>query len=181
MGLTVLKLFNGWQWLGSIPQSFLQKIQWLLSGYLLSFSDPLHMESNLVLLQLMRMMPDLWKASFSCEDVYGTELFVCPQDDAFYHVSDLLFLKTIAVFHHLYLKKVVLCNTVPLDLASFFFWKLLCTPVFINNISTCAYDYNLCECMGLMQTHRHKGYKLIWSPLYLPHKFLIFYSAYSIK
>lgn len=134
-----------------------------------------------LILQLMRMMPDLWKASFSCEDVYGSELFVCPQNDAFYHVSDLLFLKTIAVFHHLYLKKVVLCNTVPLGLASFFFWKLLCTPVFINNISTCAYDYNLCECMGLMQTHRHKGYKLIWSPLYLPHKFLIFYSAYSIK
>lgn len=71
--------------------------------------------------------------------VNGTELFLCPQNDAFYHVSDLIFLKIDEILHHLYLK-VVLRQIVLFGLALFFFCNLSCAPVFINNISTCAYS-----------------------------------------
>lgn len=75
MDFVVLELFGAWQWLGSILQSLLQTIQWCLSCYLLWFFDPLHMESNHLLLQLMGMMPGLWKTAFHVRNGYGTELF----------------------------------------------------------------------------------------------------------
>lgn len=72
--------------------------------------------------------------------VNGTELFVCPQNDVFYHVSDLAFLEADEILHHLYFLKVVLCQIVLFGLTLLFFCHLSCAPVFLNNISTCAYS-----------------------------------------
>lgn len=58
----------------------------------------------------------------------GLSCFVCPQNDAFYHVSDLIFLETDEILHHSYLK-VVLRQTVPFGLALFIFCKLSCACI----------------------------------------------------
>lgn len=50
----------------------------------------------------------------SCSNIKRTELFLCPQNEAFYHASDWIFFKTDEILHHLYFLKAVLHQIVPL-------------------------------------------------------------------